>query len=312
MTRFISSKLVSIGEAMVEMAPVDGTTYRRGFAGDTFNTAWHLCRTLGHRATTCFASRIGSDSLSDEFAATLSAGGLDGYALSRDPERSMGLYLIELDGVERSFHYWRERSAARKLADDPKWLAEVFEGAGLIHLSGITVAILPPEGRQRLLAALAVARARGTVISFDPNIRPRLWSGEAEIRDTIPRFLEVTDIALPSFDDEQMIWNDADPAAVLARMARLGVDEVVVKNGADPVALRSDGHDSSLPTPAVESICDTTGAGDAFNAGYLAARYLGHPPQAAVAHGQQMSAAVIRHFGARLPADSVPQIPSTG
>lgn len=310
MTRFVSNRLVAIGEAMVEMAPVDGASYRRGFAGDTFNTAWHLCRTLGRRATTCFASRIGSDSLSDEFAATLSAGGLDCYALSRDPDRSMGLYLIELDGVERSFHYWRDHSAARKLADDPKWLAEVVEGAGLIHLSGITVAILPPEGRKRLLAALAVARAGGTVVSFDPNIRPRLWSSMDEIRDTIPQFLEVTDIALPSFDDERMVWNDADPAAVLARMGQLGVAEVVVKNGAGSVALRSDGRDSSLPTPAVDGIRDTTGAGDAFNAGYLAARYLGHKPQAAVAHGQEISAAVIRHFGARLPADGVPQIPS--
>lgn len=310
MTRFVSSRLVAIGEAMVEMAPVEGAGYRRGFAGDTFNTVWHLCRTLGDRATTCFASRIGSDGISDEFAAGLDSDGLDISTLSRDPDRSMGLYLIELDGFERSFHYWRDSSAARKLADDPKWLAEVCENAGLIHLSGITVAVLPPEGRERLLAALAVARDRGTVVSFDPNIRPRLWSSLEEIHATIPRFLEVTDIALPSFDDEQAIWNDPTPEAVLTRMAQLGVGEVVVKNGADPVALRSEGQDSSVPTPPVSGICDTTGAGDAFNAGYLAARYLGHDPQSAVAYGQQMSAAVIRHFGARLPVDSVPQIPA--
>lgn len=312
MTRFPFPRLLAIGEAMVEMAPVAGGDYRRGFAGDTFNTAWHLSQTLAGRAVTGFASRIGTDALSQAFVRTLDRDRLDTSALARDPQRNMGLYLIELDGVERSFHYWRGQSAARQLADDPGWLARTFDGAGLIHLSGITVAILPPEGRQTLLKALAAARANGTQVSFDPNIRPALWSSAAEVRQTIPGFLEVTDIALPSFDDEQANWGDASPQAVLERMSALGVREVVVKNGDGPVALRHGGLDSSVETPAVTGICDTTGAGDAFNAGYLAARFLGHAPEAAVRHGQAMSAEVIRHFGARLPAGAVPQIPAAG
>ncbi|MEY8799344.1 sugar kinase [Leisingera sp. XS_AS12] len=310
MTGFPFARVVAIGEAMVEMAPIGGDQYRRGFAGDTFNTAWHLSQTLADRATTAFASRIGTDPLSSDFAASLAADGLDTSALARDPQRTMGLYLIELDGVERSFHYWRGQSAARHLADDPQWLAQTFADTGLIHLSGITVAILSANARQNLLDALATARRHGTKVSFDPNIRPALWSSVAEVRETIPAFLEVTDIALPSFDDEQANWQDPDPQAVLDRMSTLGVREVVVKNGAGPVVLRSDDGDDSIDTPPVEGIRDTTGAGDAFNAGYLAARFLGHAPGAAVRHGQAMSAEVIRHLGARLPAGSVPRLPA--
>lgn len=117
----------------------------------------------------------------------------------------------------------------------------------MIHLSGITVAILAPDDRAKLIAALNVARAAGAKVSFDPNIRPRLWSSPDEIRETIPRFLAVTDMALPSFDDEMAIWADPSPAATLARYAAAGVAEVVVKNGAGSVAVLSDGLITHCP-----------------------------------------------------------------
>ena len=112
-------KVVSIGEAMVELAPVGEGLFRRGFAGDTYNTAWHMAQLLGGRAEVGFATRVGQDSLSDSFVAGLQADGLSIAGVGRDAARTMGLYLIELDGVERRFHYWRGASAARGLADDP-------------------------------------------------------------------------------------------------------------------------------------------------------------------------------------------------
>lgn len=307
---FNSLTTVAIGEAMVELAPVGGGLYRRGIAGDTFNTAWHMAQALAGRARVGFVSRVGQDAISDAFVAELGADGLDVSGIGRDASRTMGLYLIELDGVERSFHYWRSTSAARLLASDTEMLTASMRGAGLIHLSGITVAILAPEDRARLIAALRVARAAGARVSFDPNIRPKLWSSVDEVRETIPRFLAVSDIALPSFDDEVAVWGDTSPEATLARFAAAGVSEVVVKNGAGVVAILSNGAVTHCPTPAVNGIIDTTGAGDAFNAGYLAARLLGHVPDQAVANGQVFAAEVIRHFGARIPKVSIPQLQS--
>ena len=298
---FKNTNVVTVGEVMIEMATVGEGLYRRGFAGDTFNTAWHMAQSLGGDANVGFVTRVGHDNLSDSFLAEAAADGLDVSVISRDPVRTMGLYLISLNGVERSFDYWRDASAARLLADDRTMLAKAFQDAGIIHLSGITLAILSPSARAILIDALAQARANGATVSFDPNIRPRLWTSVDEITQTIRQVLDVTDIALPSFDDETAYWNDATPDATIARFVNGGVREVVVKNGDQPVSWYSDGQKSEIATPAVSGICDTTGAGDAFNAGYLAARLRGQTPSAAVLQGQRMSGEVIRHFGARIP-----------
>ena len=299
---------VAVGEAMVELAPVGAGHYQRGFAGDTFNTAWHMAQALQGRAKVGFATRIGCDRISDAFVAELAADGLDVSVIGRDPVRIMGLYLIALNGVERSFHYWRDTSAARGLASEPSVLVQSLTGAGLIHLSGITLAILSTADRETLFSALAQARARGARVSFDPNIRPRLWSSMDEVRQVIPQVLALTDIALPSFDDEANVWGDATPGATIARFSSAGIAEIAVKDGAGPVSVLSDGQIKTLPTPEVQGIRDTTGAGDGFNAGYLSARLLGKTPEEAVTAGQRFSGEVIRHFGARLPKAFVPAL----
>lgn len=308
MLDFKSLTTVSVGEAMVELAAIGDGIYRRRFAGDTFNTAWHMAQALQGRANVGFATRVGQDRISDAFVAELAADGLDVSVIGRDPLRGMGLYMIQLDGVERSFHYWRDTSAARGLAADAGALARAFVGAGLIHLSGITLAILPAADRETLFAALALARANGARVSFDPNIRPRLWASMDEVQQVIPQALALTDIALPSFDDEAAVWGDVDPQATIARMVAAGVVEIAVKDGAGPIVLYSDGMTTTLGTPTVRGIVDTSGAGDAFNAGYLSARLLGKAPEIAVAAGQKFSGQVIKHFGARLPTDEVPSV----
>lgn len=300
MLTFKNTKVVAIGEAMIEMAPVGDGLYRHGFAGDTFNTAWHMAQTFGTDANVGFVTRVGQDGLSDSFVDEMARDGMDVSGIARDQDRTMGLYLITLNGVERSFEYWRSASAARRLADDKTVLATALKDAGLIHLSGITLAILSPDARSTLIDALAQARRDGALISFDPNIRPRLWASLDEIRETILRVLAVTDIALPSFDDETTHWDDETPGTTIARFVRDAVREVVVKNGDGPVYSISDGQTINVETPVVDGICDTTGAGDAFNAGYLSARLLGQTPLVAIQQGQQLSGEVICHFGARM------------
>ncbi len=118
MLDFKSLNTVAAGEALVEMAPLGDGQFRRGFVGDTFNTVWHMAQALQDRVKVGFITRVGQDRISDAFMAEAAADGLDVSVIGRDPVRSMGLYLIKLDGVERSFHYWRDGSAARGLAAD--------------------------------------------------------------------------------------------------------------------------------------------------------------------------------------------------
>ncbi len=290
---------------MVELSPAGEGLYRLGFAGDTFNTAWHLAQLLGGRASVGFCTRIGTDATSQRFVSELKRDGLDTKVVGRDKSKHMGLYMIELNGTERSFQYWRGESAAKSLANKSAKLEQDQAGADLIHISGITVAILPPHAREKLLRTLSTARRTGTRISFDPNVRPALWSSLDKARNATLDFVAIADIVLPSFDDERLLWGDSNPTQTVRRYRDLGVAETVVKNGSDPVTCATPGEQHWLPTPAVSGIVDTTGAGDAFNAGYLAARCQELGQTEAVAAGQAVSAEVLKSAGARAHRDTI-------
>ena len=154
----MTRSFLAIGECMVEMAQTDGGLYRRGFAGDTFNTAWYARRLLGDDWRVGYGSVIGEDAISGEMAAFMANEGLETDALATHAERTVGLYMISLDQGERSFSYWRAIRRRGTLADDPERLGAMVAGRDVIHVSGITLAILPPEGRVRLCRVLGEAR----------------------------------------------------------------------------------------------------------------------------------------------------------
>jgi 2-dehydro-3-deoxygluconokinase len=289
-------RLVFIGECMVELAP-EAALYRRGFAGDTFNMAWYAKR-LAPTWTVDFVSAIGTDAVSQEMSDFIAAAGIGTGHLFRRPDRSVGLYMISLHNGERSFSYWRSQSAARLLAEDASALAASVEGADLVTLSGITVAILDAAGRDRLAATLHAYRQKGGRVAFDPNIRPRLWANATEMRATITRFAGLSDITLASFDDEATHFGDATPAATLARYQTAGAKDVVVKNGADLMLACIAGHSLTYSGPKVAQIVDSTAAGDSFNAGFLTQWLAGAAPEAALSAGAGLAAKVIQHRGA--------------
>jgi len=303
--RWRGRRIVGVGEAMVEFATVGENLYRRGFAGDTLNTCWHIAQLLGPHAEVGYCTCVGNDAFSNQLVDFVAANGMDTTRITRDPERTVGLYVISLAGAERSFSYWRETSAARRLADDLDALRDALKDSALIHISGITLAVIGEPGRQNLLRALAEARGAGAIVSFDPNVRMKLWRNLDALREATRGMLEATDIALPSFDDEALVWGDADPDATISRIAAADVAEIVVKNGAGDVVALADGARTRAPAPAVTEIRDTTGAGDSFNAGYLAARFVGMAPREAVSVAQRVAGEVIGHFGALAPSEAL-------
>ncbi len=301
--------VLGIGEAMVEFASTGGDAYRRGFAGDTLNTSWYLAQLMSQSGDASsrvgYYTHVGQDVFSDQLLAFMAASRLDVGRVVRAADRSLGLYVINLTGAERHFSYWRDTSAARRLADDLDGLLAATRDCGLIHVSGITLAVIGATGRRHLLEALRRARQVGTVVSFDPNVRARLWPDRTELKQAMSEILEVTDIALPSFDDEAALWGDTDPPATVSRLEQAGVREIVVKNGAGEVACSWAGQREALDTPPVDRVIDTTGAGDSFNAGYLAARLVGMPVSQACRIGQQLAGIVIGHYGALAPVESL-------
>ena len=295
--------IACIGECMVELAPTGEGVFRQAFAGDVFNTAWYL-KALS-AAPVRFVSAVGTDPLSDAMLAFIGSHGIDTDHIARLPDATVGLYLITLTGAERSFTYWRGQSAAKRLADDPARLESALEGATLAYLSGITLAILSPGARARLMHVLAQFQRRGGQIAFDPNIRLRLWPVRAELDRSLADAYALADISLPSFDDESSLYGDATPLATVRRLAGLGARDIVVKNGPLPTLVAANGQITELPAPAVSDARDTTGAGDSFNAGYLNARLGGADAPTAVRVGQVLAAEVIRHPGALIPLEAL-------
>ncbi len=294
-------RILAIGECMAEMAPADApNAYQMGFAGDTFNTAWYLARLSPETPLTYFTA-VGDDAISSRMLDAMRESGVDTQHVRIVPNHSVGLYLITLDNGERSFSYWRGQSAARLLAQDEQALAQAMAQSDLIYFSGITLAILNPEGRAAFLNAARSARRAGKRIAFDPNLRPHLWDSPSEMTESIMQAAAVSDIALPSFEDEARWFSDINPAATLQRYAQAGADTIVVKNGAETVLYRTHDAEGSVHVAPLASVVDTTAAGDSFNAGILAGLATDTPLPDAIALACKLAGHVVQGKGALVP-----------
>jgi 2-dehydro-3-deoxygluconokinase len=294
--------VICVGEVMVELARGADNRYGLSFGGDTFNTAVYLARA---GIPTAYASAMGDDPYSAGLLSLAAAEGVNTDLIVRVPGRMPGLYLIETDEKgERKFYYWRDTSPARDLFELPNWasIAEALLAARLVYFSGVTLSLYSNTGLGRFLAALELARKQGVTVAFDGNFRPRGWKGDvARTRTVFTEALKRVDIALPTFEDEAMLWGDANPDATVERLQAFGIGEIVVKNGSESALVADRSGREFVPVPQVVEPIDTTAAGDSFNGAYLAARLKGEKPVTAAHAAHALAAEKIRHRGAIMP-----------
>ncbi|WP_267382654.1 MULTISPECIES: sugar kinase [unclassified Sphingomonas] len=288
------AKIVVVGEGMIELAGDGAGGWRLGHGGDTLNSAVHLARLGGDVA---YLTALGDDPFSRDLLGAWAAEGIDTTMILTDPRRRPGLYAITNDpDGERHFTYWRGESAARGLFALPGIDAALVEAerADLLVFSMISLAILPPEGRRALFALAARVRRRGGRVAFDTNYRPALWHDRDDALAAHAEAIALTDIGLPTLEDEAALTGTGEAAAVLAAWRAAGVGETVVKLGA--AGCLADGI--AVPPPEALVPRDTSGAGDAFNAGYLHARLAGDPPAVAALAGHRLAGWVVMNRGA--------------
>lgn len=299
-------RAVFVGEAMLELRR-DDQGWRLGYGGDTLNTALHLARS---GVETAYLTALGNDRFGDDLIAAWAQEGLDTGLVLRHPHDHAGIYAIDTDAAgERSFTYWRSESAARALFACPgiNTATERAAAADLLGLSLISLAVLPADGQDRLLALTRTVRRTGGLVAFDGNYRPRLWADAATASATRDKAITCADIGLPTLDDEIELSGVTDAEAVAAHWQSLGCRETVVKLGAAGCRL-PDGR--IISPPAVLSAVDTSGAGDAFNAGYLAARLNGAAPADAAVAGHRLAAWVVMRLGAIPALDAAAPYPA--
>jgi 2-dehydro-3-deoxygluconokinase len=257
--------------------------------GAESNVAIGLAR-LGIPAS--WISVLGDDELGELVLHRLRAEGVDTSAVRRISDRPTGLYLREEVAGRLRVYYYRTGSAAATLspnAFDPS----ILQGAAFVHLTGITGA-LSPACADFLPWAAATARDAGVRVSYDVNYRSRLWEPSAAQAAT-EALLPLVDVLFVGHDEANALWGwETDTA--LEQLSKVGPSEVILKLGADGCAAVINGEQLTSPGFPARQL-DPIGAGDAFDAGYLAATLWGWAPEKRLRAANAMGAFCVQNLG---------------
>jgi len=287
--------LVSFGEPLMGFYPPPGRSMTedvpvvKTWGGDTSNVALAAAR-LG--LASAFLCRVGDDVFGRSFIDLWKGRGVDTRLVQTDREKRTGLYFISFEKEKHVFTYYRDDSAARRISFEEIDL-NILRGARVLHLSGISLAI-GENARTTARRLMAFAKEAGIQVSLDVNYRPPLWPpGEARqvIQEAARSFVHVLEVT----DDElRLLGWDVPPEKVPEVLP--GPTIHVVKQGHRGAYIAGPGEGFHVPAFPVE-VQDTVGAGDAFDAGFLAALLEGRSLREAGAFAAATAAIVCTGVG---------------
>ena len=288
--------ILAIGEPMIEFNRVspDEPSYLQGFGGDTSNMIIAAARS-GARAA--YFTLLGDDAFGRMLADLWRREGVDADSVGFDPQAHTAVYFVAHDRNGHSFNYLRAGSAASRMRPDDLPVALLRE-ARIVHASGISEAI-SSSACDTVLHAFETARTAGARVSFDSNLRLKLWP-LARARATISATAAMADYFFPSLEDARALSGLDDPCAILDWCHRLGAKTVFLKLGADG-ALVSDGTRSERIDGHRVDAVDATGAGDCFCGACLARIAAGDTIWDAARYANAAAALSTTGFGAVAP-----------
>ena len=292
-----SPALLSLGEPLIEFnrpKEGDGRTWLQGFGGDSQNVVIAAAR---QGTATGYLTSLGQDWMGDAFLDLWRAEGVDTAHVARHPSAPTGVSFVTHGPSGHKFDYLRKNSAASLMApaDLPR---DYIAGARILHLSAIGQAI-SDSARATCAAALEIARGAGVKVSYDTNLRLRLWdldTARAVIDATIAR----CDIALPSLDDSRQLTGLEAPDAIVDHYLGLGAPLVALKMAADGCLVATASQRFRVPGHRVQAV-DATGAGDTFDGSFLARLLAGDDLAQAAAYANVAAALSTQGYGAVTP-----------
>ncbi|AEG92210.1 sugar kinase [Ramlibacter tataouinensis] len=302
----MQTDILALGEAMVEFNQTGadgGQTYLQGFGGDTSNAAIAAAR---QGARVGYLSAIGDDVYGRMLRGLWSREGVDHGGVRTDDQAFTAVYFVNHDAQGHHFSFFRKGSAASRLR--PQDLpAERIAQAKVLHLSGISAA-LSDSACDTCFAAVDLARAAGVQVSFDTNLRRKLWP-LARARAVMRELIRQCDICLPSHDDVAAISGLQEPDALLDWCLALGPRVVALKLG-EQGALVTDGTSRWRIPPHPCRAVDATGAGDTFGGALLARLVAGDALEAAARYAAVAAALSTQGYGAVEPIPTAAQVRS--
>jgi 2-dehydro-3-deoxygluconokinase len=292
-----SPDLISLGEPLIEFnrpREGDGRTWLQGFGGDSQNVAIAAAR---QGASVGYLTSLGQDWMGDAFLDLWRREALDASRVTRHPTAPTGVSFVTHGAAGHKFDYLRKNLAASLMTPEalPR---DYIAGARFFHLSAIGQAI-SDSARVTCDAAIDAARAAGVKVSYDTNLRLRLWdldSARKVIHATIAR----CDIALPSLDDSQQLTGLSEPDAIADYYLRLGAQLVALKMAGEGCLVVTPRQRLRLPGHRVASV-DATGAGDTFDGAFLARLLAGDDAATAARYANVAAALSTRGYGAVAP-----------
>lgn len=306
----MSSSIAILGECMLELSHVDSLSSNSDlksvlYGGDTLNTSIYLAR---NDINTSYITALGKDKYSDWLVNSWTSENIDCSLVKRISNRMPGLYMINVDNKgERSFMYWRDTSAAKIFFTDTKEFSNTLSLLGRfthIFLSGITLALMSDDIRNELFLFLSSYKEEGGIVIFDSNYRPNLWSNPDTAKAVYKDMYKLTNIALPTFEDEASLFSYRTVKEVIDSIRSYNVNEVVVKTGVNGCTYFENEDYVNVPANIVE-LKDSTAAGDSFNAGYLSSRLKGKNINESCVDGHFLASKVVQFKGAIIPKEKL-------
>jgi 2-dehydro-3-deoxygluconokinase len=289
------SDVLGIGEALVELnQPTEGAPFVQGFGGDTSNAVIAAAR-LG--ADAAYFTAVGADPFGRALVELWRREGVDASRIVVNSGAHTGIYFVSHGPEGHEFSYMRAGSAASRISE-----SDVPDGriraAKVLHVSGISQAI-SSSAADAVFAAIDIAREAKRFVSYDPNLRLKLWPLR-RARAIIHEAMALCDIALPGRDDAEALTGRTDPDGIVDFYLRLGARIVVLKLGKAGALVATTRRRERIDARVVKAV-DATGAGDCFDGAFLAEYVRSGDPFAAARFANVAAALSTTGYGAVAP-----------